>query len=406
MTSPHEAAATGAVEWLLSKAIEAPGGGLGWPAAPGEQIEDVLYAGTPGVLLTMLDAYAATGDERFVDAASRAGRHLAQSAPRQERAGFYVGVAGIGFALRELSLVTDDAGDRANADAALDLVRDRALRHDGRARWGPITDIIVGDAGIGLWLLAEGDLELATAAGRMLVDGARPADEGRKWAMAPDYPRLMPNFSHGTAGIAYFLASLAQAGAGDEFLESARAGAAYLTSVARIDGGGFRVFHYEPGGEDAFPLGWCHGPTGTARLFERLRQVTGECEWEQTRDACARTVRTSGIPERKEPGFWDNVAACCGSTGVARFFLDLHRVTGDADHLAFAVTMSDDIVERATVDDAGTRWSNIEHRLPEPVLPPQCGALQGAAGIASWLFELDAFLSGDDRRRVWPDSPF
>lgn len=31
---------------------------------------------------------------------------------------------------------------------------------------------------------------------------------GLSWPMSPDYPRLMPNFSHGTAGTAYFLSRL------------------------------------------------------------------------------------------------------------------------------------------------------------------------------------------------------
>ena len=31
--------------------------------------------------------------------------------------------------------------------------------------------------------------------------------------MTPDFPRIMPNFSHGTAGVAFFLATLHDAGA-------------------------------------------------------------------------------------------------------------------------------------------------------------------------------------------------
>ena len=39
------------------------------------------------------------------------------------------------------------------------------------------------------------------------------------------------------------------------------------------------VFHHEPDGEDLFYLGWCHGPVGTARLFYRLHQATGDRQW-------------------------------------------------------------------------------------------------------------------------------
>ena len=42
---------------------------------------------------------------------------------------------------------------------------------------------------------------------RLIALGKQEAG-GLKWAMSPRFPRLMPNFSHGTAGIAYFLATL------------------------------------------------------------------------------------------------------------------------------------------------------------------------------------------------------
>lgn len=112
------------------------------------------------------------------------------------------------------------------------------------------------------------------------------------------------------------------------------------------------------------------------------------------------------LPHRREPGFWDNVARCCGSTGVAELFLDLHQAYGDEDALRFSIEMTDDILARATVDHEGTRWSNIEHRDDPPELPPEPGLMQGASGIAIWLFRLGTFLEGREERVSWPWSPF
>jgi hypothetical protein len=75
------------------------------------------------------------------------------------------------------------------------------------------------------------------------------------------------------------------------------------------------------------------------------------------------------------------VARCCGSAGVAEFFLDLHQLEGHEDDLAFARLMVEDLLERAIIDSDGMRWSNYEFRGPEPNSPPETGYMQGAAGI-------------------------
>ena len=89
--------------------------------------------------------------------------------------------------------------------------------------------------------------DLAAAAGRRLIAQAMPAEGGLKWAMTPAKPtRLYPNFSHGTAGIAYFLATLHQETKDRAFLDPALAGARYLLKVARTEGDQCLVFHHEP----------------------------------------------------------------------------------------------------------------------------------------------------------------
>ncbi|NIQ07965.1 MAG: hypothetical protein GWO20_20280, partial [Candidatus Korarchaeota archaeon] len=84
--------------------------------------------------------------------------------------------------------------------------------------WGGITDIMYGSAGIGMFLLyADREMgyetakELAIKAGERLLETSISDSNGMKWKMTPTDNRSMPNFSHGTAGISYFLASLYEA---------------------------------------------------------------------------------------------------------------------------------------------------------------------------------------------------
>ncbi|MFQ5655185.1 MAG: lanthionine synthetase LanC family protein, partial [Planctomycetota bacterium] len=246
----------------------------------------------------------------------------------------------------------------------------------------------------------------AQRAGRRLIELGRPAGSGLKWAMSPTYDRLMPNFSHGTAGICYFLASLHRETGDAALLDAALAGARYLLSIARTDDDSCLIFHHEPGGEGLYYLGWCHGPAGTARLFYRLWEVTGDEKWLAQTRRCARAILVSGIPEARTPGFWNNVGLCCGSAGVAELFLGLHAASGESEHLRFARRVAGDLLTRGTRDDKGIRWLQAEHRVRPELVKVQTGAMQGAAGIGMLLLELHNLEAGRPAPMRFPDSPF
>jgi len=191
-----------------------------------------------------------------------------------------------------------------------------------------------------------------------------------------------------------------------EFLAAARAGAKYLQSVAKTEGDACLVFHNEPDGKDLYYLGWCHGPVGTARLFYRLYQVTGDRAWMDWVKKSARAVMQSGIPEKQTPGFWNNVSQCCGSAGVAEFFLSLYQVTHEIEHLSFAKRMTANLLQRSTRDSSGLRWIQAEHRVKPDLLVAQTGYMQGASGIGMMLLRLDDLERNKKPAIRFPDSPF
>ncbi len=249
-------------------------------------------------------------------------------------------------------------------------------------------------------------LDLAARAGTRLAELGRPENGGLKWAMDPSFPRLMPNFSHGTAGIAYFLAALYRETRRPEFLEAALAGAKYLLSVAKTDGDSCLIFHDEPDNKELYYLGWCHGPVGTARLFFLLAEVSGDRTWLDWVRRSANGLLASGIPEQETPGFWNNAGICCGLAGVGEFFLDLSKALGDRAYLEFSKRVAARLLARSTVERGRMFWLQAEHRTRPDYLFAQTGYMQGAAGIGTFLFRLaDADRPGVDRI-VFPDTPF
>jgi lantibiotic modifying enzyme len=400
--------------WIRTSAIST-GEGTTWPAVPGdnESINNTLYSGTPGVVLFFLEAYHATGDKSYLEDACSGADYLLSTLDEEQGAGLYVGISGIGFCLEEIHQVTEDMRYRQGVLQCVRYLEEWAEEMDDGIQWGETTDIISGNAGTGLFLLYLADrwkddsvLDMAKKVGDRLTVIGVPAGDGVKWAMDPRYPRLMPNFSHGTAGIAYFLASLYRMAKEQKYLDGALAGARYLQSVARTDDDGCLIFHHEPEGEDLFYLGWCHGPVGTARLFYRLFQITEDREWMEWVEKGARGILDSGIPDREVPGFWNNAGICCGSAGVAEFFLSLYEITEKQEYLDFAAKLTEQIRGKATADENGMRWVHAEHRSRPEFLQAQTNLMQGAAGIGLWLLRWEEYAQGRQPLLVLPDNPF
>jgi len=267
-----------------------------------------------------------------------------------------------------------------------------------------IHDATLGTAGVllaALWARrrgVSGAEPVVDHAVAVLLAEAEHLPTGTGWRWVPERhdtepgARQMPNWSHGQAGIA---GALAVAGAEldrPDLVEAAMSGAEHLVTLADTSREGFVAPMTVPDkpGQDPVAFTWCHGPTGTSLLFAALdhagaADIAGEppAVWHRR---CLHSVRTSGLPERLRPGFWDNDGRCCGTAGVAEVFLDSWQRTGEPDDLAFALHLADTLVERAVLDGPHAYWRFLEHRAPEPLLPPGVGWMQGAAGMAATLF--------------------
>jgi lantibiotic modifying enzyme len=409
----NQTAAVDAAKWIRTSRLETTFG-VTWPADPRDPktVSTALYRGSPGVILFLLELNQATGDRAYLDDAKRAADELMTKINTETRMGLYDGLAGIGFALGETWRATkDERYHRAAVSVARLLAKNAGVVGIG-VQWNNTNDIMSGSAGIGLFLLYMDDLfhdsesrTFAVRAGTRLLDVAIAEKGGSKWTADLAFRRVVPNFSSGIAGISYFLATLYTKTNDKLFLEGARAGARYLQAIAKTDGDICLLPYDLPDHPDLFYMGWDHGPVGTARLFYRLYQATGDDTWMTWVKRSANGILASGLPASRT-GSWNNVSQASGSAGVAQFFLDLYGVTRDPKYLDFATKMTDDLMAHATRDDRGTRWVQAENRAEPDTLVAQTGYMQGAAGVGMWLLRLDGAQKGRAPFVHFPDSPW
>jgi lantibiotic modifying enzyme len=415
---PYLEAALGVAQWIDASAIRTDSGVV-WPADPQDpkSVNTSLYGGTPGPILFFLETYRYTGNAKYLKYARDGADALLASIPEEKGTGLYEGLAGTGFTLGQMYSVTRDKKYHEGALRCVQLLKERAKRTGRGIQWSDTVDIVAGNAGTGLFLLwADKQLqspdarELAIATGERLIEVAQhPADHQLKWMTDPAYPRELPNFSHGTAGVSYFLATLYQQTRQKKFLDAAMAGTNYLLSIADKEQKICRIYHNDSkDGKSLYYLGWCHGPAGTARLFYRLYQITKDPQWMDWVKKAARAVVVSGGPAKVvTPGEWNNISVCCGVTSEAEFFLSLYKATGDAEYLQLSKKATDLLLGKASRDDKGVRWVQAEHRVRPELLVAQTGYMQGASGVGMWLLHMNAFNEKSPKpAMVLPDNPF
>ncbi|NBD12962.1 lanthionine synthetase LanC family protein [Corallococcus silvisoli] len=378
----------------------------------GQPVTRSLCAGVAGELLFFAELHGSTGDEEARGEVRAIADDLAAHFTKEAEPGLYTGLAGQAFALAMAWRVTADPRDRDAAVAAFDhLVRCAKPEGQGVV-WNNVTDVFSGSAGIGLALLWAARaldrpalVESARGVGDRLLEVARPREGGLSWDLAPGFPNYMPNFSHGTAGVAFFLARLHEATGEARYLKAAKRGAAHLMEIGNLDG---LVYHHAPGGTELYYLGWCHGPAGTSRLFVALSQGRGESRygvWLARGVDILLRLLSGGLPERRMHGFWNNRGLCCGDASLVSWLIDLHHLERAPEQLAAARKLADHLLARAEPDGDGFKWTFAEYRDLPGRLEAQTCLMQGAAGIGLALLWLDGLEQLRPAIVRMPDAP-
>eukprot|EP00931_Biecheleriopsis_adriatica_P051339 TRINITY_DN29765_c0_g1_i1.p1 TRINITY_DN29765_c0_g1~~TRINITY_DN29765_c0_g1_i1.p1 ORF type:complete len:504 (-),score=62.96 TRINITY_DN29765_c0_g1_i1:105-1616(-) len=360
--------------------------------------------------------------------------------------GFYYGLSGIAWGLREVGAVLPNPDIYLQAARHIErhiLSNVRPFSENGDAQLWNNTDIAHGASGTGLAFLRSSNQELnsshakalragAIEAGKWLVKQAEPNGDGLRWWRGPDTDGshvgdYFPTFCCGTAGVAYFLAELSLADGVDhelqrEFLEAALKGGRHVLSVSvKPVNGTMLVPHGEQGSDlTEYYLGWCGGAPGWGRLFVKLWQATHERIWLDSLVSAVKGTEafvlpnlTMMLPVAKQ-GDWQNLGQCCGAAAAGNFLLQfslsdlpLHAdVMGEAQNSARRIAEA--IASHAKQEEAGYVLPSAEEHAKPFDVRSQAGWMQGASGVASFLLHMHAVDTGDHTgvRKLWPDEPW
>jgi lantibiotic modifying enzyme len=426
----HLSHALEAVAFIRAQKVE---GARKWrrTAEPEARADYSLYHGACGIILLLLELHAAGQDADALTEAVEAGEEVMAYLDRKEHLSVSpsTGWPGYAFALGELARASGRDDFRLAAARCLDRLYAQATPLGAGIGWiepMPFSDITgltgdreiydqsVGAAGAGLVLLYAHDKALhpqalgwAVAVGERLLEVAETDPDGLRWRMMSDmpFPFTAPNFAHGGAGVGYFLVQLHRATGEARYLDAAREAARYTLSRATPAGAGRLICHTEEARKPIFYLGACHGPAGTGRLLLELHALTGDAHWLDEAKALVEGLLSTGAPEVRSKGYWNNFGQCCGDAGVGEFALLMAARTGEAAYRDLAERCAQVIAGQSDLAAGGRRWPQAEHRERADFIEAQTGYMQGAAGIASFLVHLATTQDGAPVKIAMPDWP-
>lgn len=390
--------------------------GYYWLATPdslNSAIDMSLYTGVPGIVLFYLEYYQTTGDSLFLNMAINGGEyiitHIPADNPDKYNVGLYTGLAGQAYTLLELYNTTGHSHYLKALQHIVNILNASAERTHSGLHWGKINDVVYGSAGIGLFLLdyakyirnSKAD-SINISIANELVASAEKTENGIRWNMMPQMEYYMDNFSHGTAGVAYYLTQMYISTQNEKYLQGALSAADYLLTAEDKRGW---VCHHSPGGEDLYYMSWCHGPAGTSRLYYALWEATGDQSWVRRITKPAYAMLNLDLATDRYDGLWYNFGRCCGDAGIAEYYLWIYRLTSDQRFLDASYMLTQRILENATVEKNAYKWVHAENRVSPDDRMAQSGLMQGSAGIGLWLLELVAFERGKLPMIHFPDKP-
>ncbi len=365
-----------------------------------------LYNGSSGIALFLAAHAAATGSEPSGALALAAVALLrknltSRNAPRLARAlgiGAATGLGSIVYALAVMAKCLDNGDLLAGADAAAKLCTDELIAADKQL------DVMGGSAGAILGLLrlyrdsqSAAVLDRASKCGEHLLAQRRLGAEGyRSWVgqgvgaqgVGATHTHGLTGMSHGAAGFAYALASLAAATGRDDFSAAASECIAFENSsydATRHNWPDLRV-----AGAPAWPCQWCHGAPGIglARLATQKfgAQKRGGKNGRIDADPMATDIRNAvaGV-ERASPGGLDTL--CCGTLGRIEFMCEAAGTLKRSDLRELAARRLTTALQRAAAT-GDYRWNAGKRQF-------NLGLFRGLSGVGYTLLRQALLLDGD-----------
>lgn len=414
--------------WITSTAANDESAGV-WPddALAPDAISYDLASGAAGKVVFFSALYEASGNEDYLRQARRGADFLvdvlkdpAQLAGNPRRASLYTGVSGIGVALLNVQRQAPDDKYEMALLRVLDLLSEWSIAADRGVHWSEqYNDLIYGDAGTALFLAQVAQqtgnadaLALARRGAHFLLSEAHIDDGTRYWRFRRDKEFNLPNFSHGTAGVVYVLATIAELTDDQELIEGAMTGFEYVRSIAEIDNERLRLPYGwgSEGWDGLYEFGWAHGVSGTSLMFMRMQNLDINRQDAAALLTLAKNTLTSiNLPEKPAAPFAEPSTPLDFRFGRA-------GVLGVASHWA-----SQQPNERAMTElrdglfvhirSMAIREGDLVHwEADVPAFmgggrAAYTGLFHGAAGIGLALLHMHASMVGESHYASLPDDP-
>lgn len=306
-----ETAAKTLFDDAIAAAVET-GDGRGWISiAPATGVtlypaEASLYWGTGGIAVTAAALHALEGGERYRAVADEAIEPVLAAVDEQTGTPAHGGFEGLGSSVYCLSVVADLLGDERYRAAAVDAATGPAVADLTDATE---VEVMSGLAGTTLGLLAcqdrfdaPGVLDRAVACGDRLLEARTEVDDHLVWETGDD-GRTRTGFAHGTTGVGYALARLADETDEDRFETAAREAFAFEAALYDDDERNWAQSVEEATYQDR----WCHGRTGMSLARVGAGRALGE---ERLLERARTTLEATADAE---PSHLDTL--CCGNFG-------------------------------------------------------------------------------------------
>ena len=414
-------------KWLTAIAIHGPDG-VSWPddALQPDAVSCDLAAGVAGKVLYFAALHEATGKSSYRDTALGGADFLLacldepssfEGNPR--RASFYSGISGMGVALLHVQKYGPKYQNAVSQ--VVDRLQEWSTATPEGIYWSDdFNDLIYGDAGTALFLAYVADrtsnpkaLTLSRQGARFLLQQEQHSEQGSFWLFRRSKNFNLPNFSHGTAGVSYALATVGSVADDKELLAGATRGFRYIQSIAEVENGLLRI-PYGWGSDSwdgLFEFGWAHGLAGTAALFQRLQLAGVETEAAaELEDLARNTLLNIGLPGTADEPFAEPSTPLdrrFGRAGVLVKLADWSRSEPENNEItALRDALFVHLEQAAVRDDRGTRWEVDAPAFMGGGRAAYTGTFHGAAGIGLALLQLHASMLQRDAYIRLPDDSF
>ena len=206
-------------------------------------------AGNAGTILFFRELAELTHEQSYREIALTGAAYIAAQVERITTFGLYRGLAGIAFALDQVKRLSEDCSLLDALDLAIGRLGASAKEGHPGVQWNDSNDLFSG-------------------AGERLLALARKSVYGDYWTSSTTHSTHYPNFSHGTAGIGYFLAELYEATHDERYRTCALAAGRYLRAIAsKAETSNCLIFHNDAAGQELPPI--CRAGRGLSHCESR-----------------------------------------------------------------------------------------------------------------------------------------